>query len=333
MTRRPTVTSTQIAREAGVAQSTVSRVLNGGSVSPETRKRVLQAVAKYDFQPSQAARSLVAARSGLIGVVIRDLTNPFYPVMVKAMERVLHMQGLRLTLITDVMTADESLALLRREGVDGVVFTSAVRGESLVPRIMKHGIPVVLAHRTLPGCPADLVEADNVTAGRLAAEHLLGLGHRHVGMVAGLTGTSTAEQRGAGFLAPFEAAPETRVTTLEGAYDYTTAYAAVRELLERGEAPTALFCHNDLMAYAALNAAAAAGVEVPGRLSVVGCDDVPLSAWERFDLTTVRQPLERIAQGAVGLLLDRLAHPDAPARREVLPVEFVERSTTASVSA
>ncbi|MFF4147310.1 LacI family DNA-binding transcriptional regulator [Streptomyces sp. NPDC001698] len=120
----------QIAREAGVAQSTVSRVLNGGSVAPETRRRVLEVVAKYDFQPSQAARSLVGSRSGLIGVVIRDLTNPFYPVMVKAMERVLHERGLRLSLVTDVMSAEEGLALLRREGVDGVVFTSAVEGLS-----------------------------------------------------------------------------------------------------------------------------------------------------------------------------------------------------------
>ncbi|WP_181138445.1 LacI family DNA-binding transcriptional regulator [Streptomyces sp. Ru73] len=324
----------QIAREAGVAQSTVSRVLNGGSVSDETRRRVLEVVAKYDFQPSQAARSLVGARSGLIGVVIRDLTNPFYPVMVKAMERVLHGQGLRLSLVTDVMTADEGLALLRREGVDGVVFTSAVQDEPLAHRIRGHGIPVVLCHRTLEGFPVDQVEADNVTAGRLAADHLLELGHRRMAMVCGLAGASTAEQRGRGFREGVRAA-EARtgeavaLTEVDGAYDYGTAYDAVRTLLADTEPPTALFCQNDVMAYAALNAAAAAGVSVPRELSVVGCDDVPLSAWERIDLTTVRQPLERIAQVGVELLLERLADPDAPPRHEVLPVEFVGRTTTA----
>jgi LacI family transcriptional regulator len=329
MARRPNVTSVQIAREAGVAQSTVSRVLNGGSVAPETRRRVLEAVAKYDFQPSQAARSLVGSRSGLIGVVIRDLTNPFYPVMVKAMERVLHEQGLRLSLVTDVMTAEEGLALLRREGVDGVVFTSAVRDDPLAHRMLGHGIPVVLCHRTLEDFPADQVEADNDTAGRLAAEHLLSLGHRHIAMVCGLAGASTAQQRGRGFRERVRAAEDAIVTEIDGAYDYATAYDAVRTLLAGAEPPTALFCHNDVMAYAALNAAAAAGVAVPRELSVVGCDDVPLSAWERIDLTTVRQPLERIAQVGVELLLDRLENPDVPLRHEVLPVEFIGRSTTA----
>ncbi|RVU23708.1 LacI family transcriptional regulator [Streptomyces antnestii] len=329
MARRPTVTSVQIAREAGVAQSTVSRVLNGGSVAPETKRRVLEVVAKYDFQPSQAARSLVGARSGLIGVVIRDLTNPFYPVMVKAVERVLHERGLRLSLVTDVMSAEEGLALLRREGVDGVVFTSALEGEPLAHRTTDHGIPVVLCHRTLEGFPADQVEADNVTAGELAARHLLGLGHRRIAMVRGVAGASTAQQRGLAFRREVGGAGGVTLTEIDGAYDYSTAYEAVRTLLASSEPPTALFCHNDVMAYAALNAAAAAGVPVPAELSVVGCDDVSLSAWERIDLTTVRQPLERIAQVGVELLLDRLDDPDLPHRHEVLPVEFVERSTTA----
>ncbi|MCX5535012.1 LacI family transcriptional regulator [Streptomyces sp. NBC_00006] len=328
MARRPTVTSVQIAREAGVAQSTVSRVLNGGSVAPETRRRVLEVVAKYDFQPSQAARSLVGSRSGLIGVVIRDLTNPFYPVMVKAMERVLHEQGMRLTLVTDVMTAEEGLAQLRREGVDGVVFTSALQDEPLAHRTAGHGIPVVLVHRTLDDFPADQVEADNPTAGELAAEHLLGLGHRRIAMVCGLARSSTAQQRGRGFRDRVRAADGVALTEIDGDYDYDTAYAAVRTLLAAPERPTALYCHNDIMAYAALNAAEAEGVDVPGELSVVGCDDVPLSAWERIDLTTVRQPLERIAQVGVELLLGRLEDPELPHRHEVLPVEFVGRSTT-----
>lgn len=329
MARRPTVTSVQIAREAGVAQSTVSRVLNGGSVAPGTRRRVLEVLAKYDFQPSQAARSLVGARSGLIGVVIRDLTNPFYPVMIKAMERVLHGQGLRLTLVTDVLTAEEGLALLRREGVDGVVFTSAVADDPLAHRIVDHGIPLVLCHRTLEGFPADQVEADNVTAGRLAADHVLALGHRRIAMVRGPAGASTAEQRGHGFRQRAGDTRGTVLTEVDGSYDYAVAYAAVRALLSEPSPPTALFCQNDVMAYAALNAAAACGVAVPRELSVVGCDDVPLSSWERIDLTTVRQPLERIAEVGVELLLGRLAEPDAPYRHEVLPVEFVERSTTA----
>ncbi|GHF57911.1 LacI family DNA-binding transcriptional regulator [Streptomyces thermodiastaticus] len=332
MGRRRTVTSVQIAREAGVAQSTVSRVLNGGSVSEETRRRVLDVVAKYDFQPSQAARSLVGTRSGLIGVVIRDLTNPFYPVMVKAVERVLHQQGLRLSLVTDVMTPEEGLALLRREGVDGVVFASAIQNDPLAHRMLKHGIPVVLCHRTLEDFPADQVEADNATAGRLAADHLLDLGHRHFGMVCGSAGASTAQQRGAAFRDRLQAHGGLTLTEVDGDYDYATAYDAVRTLLSGDRRPTALFCHNDIMAYAALNAAAAAGVRVPDELSVVGCDDVPLSAWERIDLTTVRQPLERIAQVGVELLVQRLDEPDLPPRREVLPVEFVERSTTAPAS-
>ncbi|WP_432501128.1 LacI family DNA-binding transcriptional regulator [Kineococcus arenarius] len=331
MARRTSVSSVQIAREAGVAQSTVSRVLNGGSVAPDTRRRVLEVLARHDFQPNLAARSLVAARTGLVGVVIRDLTNPFYPIMVRAVERVLHEQGLRLLLLSDVATPQESLAMLRRERVDGVVFTSAVREDPLAWPVSEHGIPVVLCHRTIEGFPGDQVEADNAGAARLVADHLLELGHRRLGMLCGTAQASTAEQRAAGFRARLaERAPGASLVTVQGGYDYATSYAAVRELLAGSDRPSALFCHNDVMAHAALNAAAAEGVDVPGGLSVVGCDDVPTSSWERIALTTVRQPLARIAEVAARLLLERLADPDAPLRHEVLPVDLVLRSTTAS---
>ncbi|WP_432541576.1 LacI family DNA-binding transcriptional regulator [Kineococcus sp. SYSU DK002] len=330
MARRPAVSSVQIAREAGVAQSTVSRVLNGGSVAPETRRRVLEVLARHDYQPNSAARALVAARSGLVGVVVRDLTNPFYPVMVRAVERVLHERGLRLLLLSDVTTAQESLAVLRRERVDGVVFTSAVRDDPLAWPVSEHGIPVVLCHRTIAGFPGDQVEADNVGAARLAADHLLDLGHRRLGMLCGTAQASTAEQRAAGFRARVaERAPGAELVTVQGGYDYATSHAAVRELLAGPGRPSALFCHNDVMAHAALNAATAEGVDVPGGLSVVGCDDAPASAWERIALTTVRQPLSRIAEVAARLLLERLEDPEAPLRHEVLPVELVRRSTTA----
>ncbi|OZM83274.1 LacI family DNA-binding transcriptional regulator [Pseudonocardia sp. MH-G8] len=330
MARRPSVTSTQIAREARVAQSTVSRVLNGGSVSPQTRERVLAVLEKYDFQPSQAARSLVGSRTGVVGVVIRDLTNPFYPVMVKAMEQVLYERGLRLFLVTDVVAPEEGVAMLRREGVEGAIFTAAVASDPLPGRLTEHGIPVVLCHRTIDGFPADQVEADNVEAGRLAAEHLLGLGHRRLAMVAGVAGASTAVQRGDGFRARVrEFDPALPVVQVEGGFDYDVSYAAARALLAGPDRPTALFCQNDVMAYAVLNAASACGIDVPGALSVVGCDDVPMSGWERIALTTVRQPLVRIAQVGAQLLLDRLAAADAPLQREVLPVGFVTRGTTA----
>jgi LacI family transcriptional regulator len=330
MARRPSVTSTQIAREARVAQSTVSRVLNGGSVSPETRQRVLAVLEKYDFQPSQAARSLVGSRTGVVGVVIRDLTNPFYPVMVKAMEQVLYERGLRLFLVTDVVAPEEGVAMLRREGVEGTIFTAAVASDPLPARLTGHGIPVVLCHRTIEGFPADQVEADNVAAGRLAAEHLLELGHRRLAMLTGVPGASTAVRRGQGFRARVrEFDVRLPVVEVEGGFDYDQSYAAIRALLAGPERPTALFCQNDVMAHAALNAAMAAGVDVPTGLSVVGCDDVPASGWERIGLTTVRQPLVRIAQVGAELLLDRLAATDSPLRHEVLPVGFVTRGTTA----
>lgn len=317
-----------------MAQSTVSRVLNGGSVAPQTRRRVLEVLAKHDFQPNLAARSLVAARTGLVGVVIRDLTNPFYPIMVRAVERVLHEEGLRLLLLSDVATAQESLAMLRRERVDGVVFTSALREDPLAWPVSEHGIPVVLCHRTIEGFPGDQVEADNTTAGRLVADHLLDLGHRRIAMVCGTERASTAEQRGAGFRARLaERAPQVDLVEVQGDYDYATSYAAVRELLAAPQPPSALFCHNDVMAHAALNAAAAEGVDVPGQLSVVGCDDAPASAWERIELTTVRQPLSRIAEVAARLLLERLQDPESPLSHEVLPVELVLRATTAPWSA
>src|SRR5690606_13052344 len=165
--------------------------------------------------------------------------------------------------------------------------------------------------------------------------HLTGLGHRRIGVLEGTKATSTARQRTQGFTARLEqfglALDPDLIATTD--FRYEAAYAATTRLLASPEPPSAIFCHNDLLAIAAINAATRLGVDVPHELSVAGFDNTQQSSWETVDLTTVSQPLAAMAERAIDLLSDRLLHPELDPRHETFPCELVPRGSTAPASA
>jgi LacI family transcriptional regulator len=331
--RDAAVTSIDVARAAGVSQATVSRVLNDDPrVLPATRQRVLDAVAQLHYRPNAIARGLVTRSTGLVGVIVGDITNPFYPELLEAIASQLGEHDLKMLLYNSAGGDEEQFVrLLLEQRVDGIVFPSARTDSALVAELVERDFPLVLLNRYVDGVACDAVVGDNADGARAAAAHLLELGHRRIAIATGPERASTSRDRVGAFRAALAdagvAIPDELV--LAGELRYEPAYEGARRLLAATAPPTAVFCANDLMAFGVLSAARAEGVAVPERLSVVGFDSLPMAGWEALDLTTVRQPLPEMAREGVELLAARIADPSRPPQRLTLPSSLVVRGTTA----
>jgi len=327
-------TSSDIARAAGVSQSTVSRVLNGDPrVARQTRDRVAGVIEQIGYTPNGVARGLVTRRTQLVGVVVSDVTNPFYPELLEAIEHQLTKHGLKMILSNaGERPEDAYMRVLEEHRVDGIVFTAAKMDSEAVRTLARRRFPIVVANRSVDGVECDSVTGDNEPGARAAAQHLLDLGHRRIGILSGHPEASTSRDRLAGLvaaLADADAEPDPSLMRV-GWYSYGVVSREAVELHTLEPSPKAIFSLDDLMAFAALNAAVAVGREVPRELSVVGFDDIRMASWERFQLTTVRQPLAEMARTSADLVAQRIETPDAPYQRLVFPSLLVRRRTTAA---
>ena len=335
------VTSRDIARQIGLSQTTVSRALRGDPrVAPDTVARVQAAADRLSYVPDAAARSLTTGRTLTVGVVVADITNPFYPEIVEVLHAELGREGYATVLLNDPR-GDELDRHLRGRSVDGLIVVSATLDDGLAAQLPRLGVPLVLLNRDLDGIAADRVLSDNVAGGALVTDHLLDLGHRRIGLIAGPANTSTARDREQGMRAALaarglELAPELRRA---GSFSHHSGHQGCLELLRLPQPPTAIVCASDVVAFGALDAARRVGAEVPRDLSVVGYDDIAMAGWEAFALTTIRQPLGQMAKLSVRLLLERLrgqVRGDAagdPSRREIFPPHVVKRDSTAPPAA
>lgn len=330
------VTSDDVARVAGVSQATVSRVLHGSPrVTAATREKVLRAMAATGYQPNLLARAMRTRRTGTIGVVVARITNPFYPEALDALGECLAAAGQRMVLWdSDRAGEDAALEAVRQGMVDGVLFTTATAESRTLAEALARKAPVVLFNRGIPGAGCDQVTSENEYGAGAAARHLVELGHTWIGLIDGPPLASTARDRADGFrrtLAKLGVPVDERLRR-DGDFSHDGGRQAIRELLALPRPPTAVFCVNDLSAFGAVDGARELGVDVPGGLSVVGYDDVAMAAWQSYRLTTVSQPLSRMAARAVEFLLDRIAAPELPVRVERLAGELVRRATTGPVS-
>lgn len=304
--RRPRVTSTDVARAAGVSQSAVSRAFTpGASVAPSTRKRVVEAAAKLGYRPNAIARSLITRRTKLVGIVMAHLTNPFYPPVLERFSRKLEEHGRRVLLITlpGQSRGDAALPEILQYQVDSLVLTSATLSSAMAEECARLGMPVVLFNRMAARSRVSAVCCDNEAAGTLAADLFLDAGDRRLGYLAGTANSSTNLERERGFVERVAARKAPKPQRVAGNYDYETAFAAARGLLAPKSHPTALFCANDVMAFAAIDAARALGLRVPADVSVLAVDDSAMARWRAYDLTTIRQPVEAMVDATVDLLL------------------------------
>ena len=327
-TRLPT--SVDIARAAGVSQATVSRALNGGSASEATRRRITELTKELGYSVNGVARGLAMRRTGLVGVVVAHIRNPFYPELLESIGARLTSRG-RQMLVHDANVGGEADAtrLLLQQRVDGILFTTALTNSDTVAHLVRRGFPVVLSNR-VTDTPCDAVEGDNVGGARAVARLLVELGHHRIAVLKGPPDASTMKQRTQGFKAQLDQLEVPLQSRFEVSTDfsYDRAYEAAGRLLALRWPPTAIFCLNDLFGFAALNAAKRRGLSVPGDISIVGFDDVAQAGWESLNLTTVRQPLAEMAKRSVQLLEERLANPSLPPRHEMFGSLLVVRGTT-----
>ncbi len=328
------VTSVDIAKVAKVSQATVSRVLNGNpNVSEEKRAAVLAAMEAVGYRPNALAQGLRMRKTSTIGVVVAGITNPFYPEALEAVGKQLERVGQRMVLWdSDRGGEDAALDAVRQGLVDGVIFTSFSEGSSTLDEALKLGAPVVLLNRGSVDGPCDQVTSNNYEGAGQAARYLHQIGHRRIGLLGGPLVAGTARDRMSGFLDALRelGQPVEEELIRDALFTHEGGRVGIHELLDLPNAPTAVFCVNDVSAFGAIDGAREAGVHVPSQLSVIGYDNVAMAAWRSYQLTTVSQQLDAMAARSVELLLRRIGGKEVPIRHDRFAGSLVVRSTTAT---
>lgn len=327
-----------VARAAGVAASTVSRYLNGQlKVSPATEAKVLGAVTELGYVPNSVARNLAQRRSGVIGFVVPEISNPYFGAIADYVVEAVERHGSLVMLCShrsQSLKQSSYIELLASGAIDGMLYLGSFRSNERLAVAIADGLPVVVVDEPITGLPpVHTVVMDDYAGGYQAASYLVALGHRRIAFVSGPSELGSVQERYRGYCdalrkGGLEPAGQVR---LSGQFTEQFGMSALPHLLAAAEPPTAAFVASDYIAFGLMSAAEAHGIRVPDDLSVVGFDDIRFSQYVQPRLTTIRSPVERMARLGVELLFERLQDPAAPARTEVLPVELVIRESAAAL--
>ncbi len=337
-------TQKQIAEEAGVSRTTVSFVLNdvpGVNISPETRQRVLEAAARLNYYPDATARRLASGQTHTIALVLHQgptqaYSDAFLPQMLQGVSQAAKQQGYHVLFYAIGPREDPSsyIELMRGRHADGLILSGPRSDDTPLLELYAEGYPVVL-HGQLPGSDLPFVDVDNVKGASLAVEHLIGLGHRRIGMVtnAPLTYTAasqrfegyrqTLKRHGMGYEASW---------VRHGHFDEESGERAVDELLGAGAGLTALFVASDALAYGALRAVRHHDLRVPDDLALVGFDDIPTSRYVFPSLTTVRLPAFGLGWAAADLLIRLINRKEVEEMQVILDTELVVRRSCGALN-
>jgi LacI family transcriptional regulator len=327
-----------VAAVARVSPATVSRVLNGKEdVGADLRRRVLGAVAELGYRRNGPARSLRTRAAMVLGIIISDITNPFFTAVVRGAEDQAQRAGYSVVLANadeDVAKEARYLEVAAAEQMAGVLLSPASPRQTSIDVLREQGIPVVTIDRRLATAPVDSVMVNNHQVAREAAQHLISQGCRRVGLVAGPVQTTTGAGRLAGYRAALRAAGRALDRSLIAYADFRTegGYAATSQLLRQRRPPDGLLFSNNLMTVGGLQAIAETGLAIPGDIAVVGFDDASWATALRPPLTVVAQPTYEIGQRAAKLLLRRVEGEKFPPRHVVLRAELIERASSRRTS-
>ncbi len=332
-----------VARQAGVSEATVSRVLNGRpGVSPDTRQLVVTALDVLGYERPALLRG---SRAGLVGLIVPELENPIFPAFAQAIESVLAQHGYTPVLCTQTpggVTEEEYVDMLLQRSVRGIIFVSGRHADATADlkryqELRELGLPVVLVNGHPESLDVSSVTADDDQAMRQALRHLVSLGHRRIGLAVGQSRYLVTRGKVAAFLRVLPelvgiTSKEARSWVENSLFTVEGGHSAARHLvLERGA--TGLVCGSDLMALGAIRAVRAAGLRVPEDVSVVGYDDSMLMSFTDPPLTTVRQPVETMSRAAVQALADEIAGHEAPRQELLFAPELIVRASTAAAPA
>lgn len=325
-----------VARKAGVSLMTVSRVINNkGDVNNETRQRILEIISTLGYRPSGIARSLATKETYTIGLIVPDVSNPFFADVTQGVEHLAHSNGYHVFLCNAGEDPQRELAViqsLEEKRVDGLILCSSRLEEEDLLVALANMPAVVLINRRLHQTGEDTLDSvilDDQQSGRLATRHLIQSGHQHIGFLAGPASSYSGAGRRKGFLAALQ---EGGISSMPGSIRYCHpsvkgGYEATCDLLAAYPELTAIFCYNDLVAAGALQACEELKRRVPEDLAIVGHDDIPLAALVSPALTTCRVPRNELGARAVNALLERLRDSPGECIQTVLQPELVIRES------
>lgn len=327
------VTIKDIAKRARVSVGTVSNVLNNTAiVREETKNRVLQAIEERNYEPSRIARSLASKKTKTLGFIIPDIANPFFPEMARGAEDYAVQRGYHIYLCNSDNNPKKEMEYIKDltgRWVDGIVIVTSDSATEQVSELRKISIPLVAADREIENLETDTVIASNMKGAYEATRYLLELGHRNIAFICGPPITKTAQKRHEGYK---KALNERGLYNLRlvryGSYDMDTGIIMTKRLLKDEPTLTAVFAGNDMIALGVIKAVEEEGLSVPEDISVVGFDDIYVSALIKPRLTTVRQPIYEIGREAASILINRIEDKLPPDRiKKVLPCELVVRDS------
>jgi len=316
------VTATDVARLAGVSQSAVSRVFTpGASASKATAEKVRAAAQHLGYRPDPLARAMITGRTRIIGLVVAYLENQFYPLALERLSRAFQERGYHI-LVFMAENATEKVAEVVDElidyQVDGIITASVAMSNDLTARLTSLGIPVVNFNRGQDDPRVTDVTSDNVAGGRRATDFLIATGHRRIAHIMGWQGASTGRDRAEGFRQAHQTARLEPFAMIDGMYSRDTAAAVARALCAYPDRPDAIFVGNDHMAFGVMDELRfGLGLSVPGDVSIVGYDDVPMAAWPAYSLTTIRQPVNRMVLATVEAILGQIEGKARPKKTRI----------------
>ena len=332
------VTIVDVAEEAGVSYSTVSRVVNNKSyVKEATRSKVLQAMTRLGYQANLQARSLAGGKSNVIGLLVVDLTTQYVGEIIRGIDEILAANQYELMLYTTHRRKRKESAyvnMMARGLADGLLILLPRDPEAYLTSLRQRDFPYVLIDQAGVDKDDVTVTAANFEGGYTATKHLIDLGHRRIAIVTGWMEMVSARDRLDGYRAALtdHDIPYDDKLVYDGDFTQLSGFDGTNYLLDLPQRPTAVFASSDLMAMGVVDAVRGRGLNVPTDLSVVGFDDVPMSSVLVPKLTTVRQPLFDMGQCATQMLLESIQKPEDKQFSIVLPTELMIRESTAPLS-
>ncbi|WP_171180338.1 LacI family DNA-binding transcriptional regulator [Ruegeria sp. HKCCD8929] len=325
------ITAEQVAKAAGVSRSAVSRAFTPGAyVDKAKRERILFVAQELGYRPNALAAGLQSnGRSNLVAIVTGDLVNHFDSEILARLMQGLNAMGKWPVVLggSDDISEADVLGVLGYP-LDALILRGGSVGESVATHCAKLNIPVIVSGRNMQTEGVDSVCCDNERGAEIAVQQLLGRGCRQLGYIGGLTYLSSDQERRAGFEAAMATAGMAPVAMLQSDYSFEGGYAAVKNLLSQTTEIDGLFCANDAMALGAMSAAQKEfGLKVPNDLAIIGFDDIAMAAWPSFNLSTIRNDMDRTVSHILRLLGERLDAPDKASETIRIEPQFIARGT------
>ena len=327
------VTSLEVAKLAGVSQSAVSRVFTpGASASKKTEVKVRKAAKELGYRPNILARSLITGRSRIIGLVVAHLDNYFYPEALELLSNALQKKGYHVLVFMVAKTAgsiDDVVDEILDYQVDGIILASVSMSSNLASRCTSAGVPVILFNRSQDDDTFSAITSDNINGGKKIARFLVAGGHKRIGYIAGWEGASTQHDRETGFVEELKQQGMSLYAREVGNFNADEARQAAHKMFSGGKIPDAVFVASDHMAFAVMDVLRfEIGLKIPEQVSVVGYDDVPVSSWPAYDLTTIRQPANRMVAETVSMILESIENTKTKPRQIKIDGPLIMRGST-----